>query len=217
MIEITKEVLTPQTDARTELAALPPLIVWHYTTGVVLPRILADGEIKQAVAGIEPNEKPAVWFSSHPVWEPTATKGVSDDNGIRRWATREEMLAVGLVRIGVMQETAPHNWMAYKRLSGVSDRMAGAMRITGYDKGARISQWFVSFDPVPREKWVSIEVWNGSEWEPYLRWRGRTTCWSLLAGLSGHICGGSTAHIVCETLHLLTLVKGQAHTARPDC
>lgn len=142
-------------------------IVWHYTVRDRLSQIIADGVIRQATAGIGFGERPAVWFSSHPSWEPTANKGIIGRDGSRRTATKAEMQARGMARIGVERNTAPHDWEAFKRLSGVSNFMASCMKRAGLDAGAKMSQWFVSFDPVPRERWVSVEVWNGSDWEAY--------------------------------------------------
>ncbi len=41
--------------------------------------ILRDGFIKPATAGLPPGERPAVWFSSNPVWEETANKRAEFD------------------------------------------------------------------------------------------------------------------------------------------
>jgi hypothetical protein len=55
-------------------------IKWHYTTGQKFRMIVADGEIKPAVAGVPPGEQPIVWFSTALDWEPTANKsGLSAD------------------------------------------------------------------------------------------------------------------------------------------
>jgi tRNA-binding EMAP/Myf-like protein len=49
--------------------------VWHYTNGSVIERILSEGVIKLATAGIAPPEKGVAWFSTNPVWEPSASRG----------------------------------------------------------------------------------------------------------------------------------------------
>lgn len=143
-------------------------VIWHYTKGRCIQSILKEGAIRLATANCQANERPAVWFSANQVWEPT-TNGVEVDfSGRVRLLTKDETCQVsgGLIRIGVTRDAAPHNWNAYKRLSGVSERTAAGMKRTGYAAGARISEWYVSFEPVPREKWVAVEVWNGMCWEP---------------------------------------------------
>jgi len=144
-------------------------IVWHYTTGNLLPLILKDGLVRLATANIDEDERPAVWFSSNQIWEKTSTKGMITSDSKLVTLTKEEMcrLCDGLARISVERNVAPHNWEAYKKMSGVSAKMAGGMKQSAYTVGARISEWFVSFEAVPCEKWLGIEVWNGSSWEPY--------------------------------------------------
>lgn len=80
---------------------------------------------------------------------------------------RDELcgLVGGLYRIGVTRDVAPHNWDDFKRLSGASAKMTYYMRRTAYSVGARISEWFVTFEPVTRDKWVTIQEWNGKTWE----------------------------------------------------
>jgi len=51
------------------------MLLWHYTKGVHLAKILADGFIRPATAFVDPGEKPIVWFSTDQHWEPTAAPG----------------------------------------------------------------------------------------------------------------------------------------------
>jgi len=76
--------------------------IYHYTTGDSFLRIIASRAILPAIAYVEPPEIPAVWLSSAPVWEPSATKGVIED-GVRRQATLAELIGLCgcLVRIEI--------------------------------------------------------------------------------------------------------------------
>jgi hypothetical protein len=47
---------------------------WHYTVGKHLPQILESKVIKLATEGIRLPEKPAAWFSTNSLWEPTCRK-----------------------------------------------------------------------------------------------------------------------------------------------
>jgi hypothetical protein len=69
----------------------PP--IYHYTTGDRFLRIIASRAILPATAHVSPPEIPAVWLSSAPVWEPTATKGVME-NGVRRQASLAELIGL---------------------------------------------------------------------------------------------------------------------------
>lgn len=154
-------------------------LLWHYTPLVHIPHIIADKRIKTADAAIDVGEKPAVWFSANQLWEPTAGKRWRRPDGNVHLLSMHEThsLGQGPVRIGVSRDTAPHNWDAFRRLSGVSKKTAGYMKKAGYARGARISEWFVTFNPVPIELWVAVEVWGGSSWDRVYPGPARTpTC-----------------------------------------
>ena len=68
-------------------------MVWHYTILDAFRSILRDGFIKPATQFVPPGERPVVWFSSNPVWENSAAKGVTE-GGRRRTATFDEHVTV---------------------------------------------------------------------------------------------------------------------------
>lgn len=144
-------------------------MLWHYTAVERLRRILQDGEIRPATQGIPKKQKPAVWFSSNPVWEPSANRLWQDLDGrvVRLSKDQTHVLGGGLARIGVAPDTAPHDWKAYKRLSGISTARAKAIYEEAIRAGARPGEWLASFDAVGRAKWLSVEVWDGDRWVPY--------------------------------------------------
>ncbi len=139
---------------------------WHYTIGQKLVLILQDGLIKPATAGVPPGEKPIVWFSSNPNWEPTACKATFDENGVFSRLTMAETadLGGGLVRFAVAPETAPHDWRALKDLSGMAGWMAQHLYREGITQGARPGDWWGTFDPVPRSKWIAVQVYDSGRW-----------------------------------------------------
>lgn len=143
-----------------------PELRWHYTTGEKFKLITESGAILPTALFLSPGERAAVWFSSNQFWEPTAAKVWLGDDGsqtqldMAQTAERGE----GLVRFGVLPEVAPHNWNEFKRLSGVHSRMAKGMYSGGISQGAKPSEWYVTFDPVPREKWAAVEVWQDEKW-----------------------------------------------------
>jgi hypothetical protein len=137
-----------------------------YTIGQKFAQIARDGVIKPATAYVSPRERPVVWFSTHPLWEPTACKMVQAPDGRLRRLTREETARYGggLVRIGVAPESAPHNWQAYRRLSGVNPHIASGLAKSGKDQGADPRHWYVSFEPVPAALWMAVEAWHNGPW-----------------------------------------------------
>jgi hypothetical protein len=78
------------------------MIAWHYTTGEKYELIKKSGLLLPAESGVEPPERPILWFSTHPKFEPTAMKPLASAQGIIRMLTLEELrdMAGGLVRFG---------------------------------------------------------------------------------------------------------------------
>ncbi|OEZ83366.1 hypothetical protein JAB6_29430 [Janthinobacterium sp. HH104] len=76
-------------------------IAWHYTTGQKFALIQKNGVLRPAHIGVLASERPVIWFSTNPVFEPTAAKAFVVD-GVRRMLTVREMydLAGGVVRLG---------------------------------------------------------------------------------------------------------------------
>src|SRR5262249_47542259 len=134
----------------------PGLVRWHYTVGHRLDSILRDGVIRPATAYVDPGEKAAVWFSVNPVWEETANKLVETSFGLvpgTKETTHE--MGGGLARIGVRPEVAPYDWDAFKALSGVTKKVARALYRAALAAGSRPGEWYVSFEPVLRERWLA--------------------------------------------------------------
>ncbi len=142
--------------------------IWHYTTFECLLEIITDGQIRPATERVPVGERPIVWFSRNPKWEPTATKTFCGPDGTMREATIEEMeqIAGGLARIEVQSETAPHGWRQLQRLSCMRASVArrlekAALRVYSFPE-----DWRGTFDPVPKERWISIEVFRNGTWVP---------------------------------------------------
>lgn len=141
--------------------------IWHYTTGARFGRILCDGVIKPATAYVAKGETPAVWFSMNQDWEQTANKSIGCSDGTVRRGDRADTESVGggLVRIAVAPETAPHDWTAYRRLSGIPPHHADGLEAVARADGADPADWRASFLSVPRAKWLAVEVWMGYGWD----------------------------------------------------
>jgi hypothetical protein len=142
------------------------MTAWHYTVGRHLDPILQSGVLLPADAGLAPGERPAVWFSLRQDWEPTAAKfGIIPQRKSCRGAmARVAQLGGGLVRIGVELEAAPHDWRAFRELSGIDPTMARGLAIEAKSQGADPYLWRVSFDPVTAAAWVALQRWDGAAW-----------------------------------------------------
>lgn len=142
-------------------------IVWHYTVGIRFREIRETGAIIPATARVPPGERAIVWFSSHPEWEPTASKGIIVDGTMRK-ATRDEMVANagGLVRLGVSRRIARHDWTALRTKSRMSAATAKGLVAAARECGADPAQWFGSFTRVARQHWCAVDVWDAGVWVP---------------------------------------------------
>jgi hypothetical protein len=143
-------------------------MIFYYTTGQYLQEILRTSVIAtKAIA----KEKPCVWFSSNQEWEPSANLLVGDGRGNSVKSSKAVTYEVGggLARIGVDKTTAPHDWKQFVKLSGAEPKTVAALRSMAYEIGARPSEWFVSFEPVPKAKWLCVQTldWNSSSWFDY--------------------------------------------------
>jgi len=144
--------------------------LFHYTIGECLNGILRDSVITVASAGVPDGEVPAVWFSFHPDWEPTANKAMLERaTGRLLLGTRETTASVGggLARIEVSPTRAPHDWASYLRLAGVRSERAGGLRRAALDAGSHPRLWRVTFDPVGRADWLAVEVHHEGSWRPH--------------------------------------------------
>ena len=139
---------------------------WHYTTGQKFRLIVESGEISPATAFVPKGERPIVWFSTAPDWEPTANKAWQNSDGTIVSLDREltAQLAGGLVRFGIAPETAPHDWHVLKELSGMSSETARGLYRVAIQQGSLPDQWWGTFDAVPCSKWIAVQVHQDGQW-----------------------------------------------------
>ncbi|QTD44221.1 hypothetical protein [Ottowia testudinis] len=141
-------------------------MAWHYTTGDKFKHIAACGYLMPTAVGIPAGERPLLWFSLHPRFEPTARKGILDADGVQRAATLTEMMthAGGLVRFGV----PPRGLLTgqtLRRAARIKREDWAMLDKTARDAGANSAQWFGSLDPIAISA-CAVEVMNDShEWE----------------------------------------------------
>lgn len=141
-------------------APLP--VAWHYTIGLKLEAILKDGFIRQATAGVPKGERPVVWLSQHPVFEPTARKLFVTPDGSARIVSVEEnaRLGGGLVRIGYpLCDLVP--WPEIGVRAGIGRAMRRRLETIAIRQGATPAHWWGSLEPLAVNAGV-VEVMNSS-------------------------------------------------------
>lgn len=122
---------------------------WHYTTGHKAEQIIASGMLMPASAYIGASEKPVVWFSMHPYFEPTARKALVGREGTST-ASLEEMIdhGGGLFRFG----TAPRTLLcgeALARKARINSFTWASLKRIGREQGADPSLWFGHIGALP--------------------------------------------------------------------
>jgi len=144
-----------------------PKIIWHYTHSKALDSILSDGILKvsQADKKLIKTATPSLWFSSNQVWEPIATKAVSNRFGERFSLTVEQQYELlGLARIGVNYNESYYTWAKYRHYSGLTYAILDGMEKAGIEMGASPKDWFCSLKNITEEKWVNVQLWDGTKW-----------------------------------------------------
>ncbi|MEJ6003695.1 hypothetical protein [Paucibacter soli] len=106
-------------------------------------------------------EKPVLWFSENPVWEPTANKVISTDGGetFRRPALRElHEIAGGIFRFRVIPAALAKRsgaqiklfqWGKIQSVAHIAPSEAAAMVTAGLGWGATPTHWWGSLEPLP--------------------------------------------------------------------
>lgn len=136
-----------------------PEHVWHYTTGEKFIKIVESGILLPASIGVEPPEKPVLWFSKHHFFEPTARKAWLEGGKLRLLSVHELYeRGGGLVRFGMQPEALLHGnalraaaMMSLKNWNGL-ERIARA-------QGSTNKNWWGSIQAMPISSMV-IDVMN---------------------------------------------------------
>lgn len=138
-------------------------MIHHYTTEFHFPSIIRDGFIMPATTSVVFPEKPAVWFSSEPIWEPTANKGVVTPSGTTRNLTSAEMFAmIDLFRFSVDRSRALP-WHQLVRKARIKPKLAATLVKIGHAVGANHLNWYGILEPV-EVCTTNIQMWNGKCW-----------------------------------------------------
>jgi hypothetical protein len=142
------------------------IILWHYTFLPHLESILRDRLIKPGTALFEPPERPIVWFSRNQFCERTVTKEMrfSDRRSIELDFNAMVNHGAFPVRIGVLPETGPHDWLALRTLSRMKPQMADGLVRVAQEVGADTRDWGGTFNPVANTEWVDLQVFKSDVW-----------------------------------------------------
>lgn len=145
--------------------------LFHYTTAIHVKSIIRDGFIKLATELVSPGERPAVWLSTAPHWEGTASKMVMSHNGEVFRTTRVSEMAKYVLpaRIEVdPTQLSLVSWREFKRTSGIDASLARALERSAKRTFASDPyQHHCSYEPIPSSAFICIEYWRNWEWYPW--------------------------------------------------
>ncbi|XKF14949.1 hypothetical protein LL947_10735 [Halomonas sp. BLK-85] len=139
--------------------------VYHYTSERQhLPLIVSSGELqgRADVAG----ERPLIWFSAHPFWEPTATKSLWLGGLLVPQNFEEYHDVFGCVRFALPADDGRlMDWRRACRFAGISRRDRWALEAVGAEVGSDPRHWFELGGPLPLEE-LRCERLEGGQWQP---------------------------------------------------
>lgn len=137
-----------------------PDFLYHYTIGPKLALIEQAGALIPKGFLAEPRERPVLWLSENPQWEPTANKVMSRDGGqtFVRPTLLELQKTVGIFRFRVdtrraaqLQELGVRlvPWTRIATVAHISQRHMADMVKRGMAWGSTPMHWWGCMDPLP--------------------------------------------------------------------
>ncbi|SMP65657.1 hypothetical protein SAMN06295888_1135 [Desulfonatronum zhilinae] len=140
--------------------------VYHYTDiANKLPLIIGSGGLMPTNTFAE-NERPLIWFTTSPDFEPTATRGIYDkETGETKWLTvQEQEKMLGLCRF-LLPATDKRlmNWKKACVYAGTPKRIRVALEKYAREKGSNTKDFFAVAPFIPLSE-LSFERWTGQEW-----------------------------------------------------
>jgi hypothetical protein len=144
--------------ARAHVEGQTPF-AWHYTTGEKFQLIKNERLLRPAYLGVVPPERPVLWFSTNPVFEPTAMKARLID-GKRQALTLRELydLAHGVVRFGCPLHKLKHG-PDLRKSAKIQGTVWNALASSAKRVGADPTEWWGHVGPMQLDE-VVVEVMN---------------------------------------------------------
>ncbi len=144
------------------------MLAWHYTTGRKLQYITASGMLIPGSTGIEPPDKPILWFSRNQHWEQTAGNACHDaGQPVRRLTLRETYAqSGGLVRYGCDVKRL-YAGEALRLKAQVSREVWAALHAAGKQQQAYPAAWCGSVDSIPLEGLIVNIMSDSFKWEQF--------------------------------------------------
>lgn len=146
------------------------MILFHYTTGHALQKILSSGKLEPHSSMLIPSGRPILWFTSRAEWEQTANVIVTQPSTLQPLPLGRAETAKnfgGLARIGIRDDY--RGLMKFNKtckLALVDKAHAKAIVRLGERLGSRpLDQWYGSLDAIPYSKDLAVELFWMGHWK----------------------------------------------------
>ena len=169
------------------LKDVPPSVelVWHYSKGIHLTDIIKSGKLLPATAGVPAPEKPVLWFTSSPVYPPSACPGeLVDPESMRTRRVGRKLVADaqsmktrtlsvaetaarygGVIRFGV-DAGLTLSWREVQEAARISPAMVRALESVARKQGEDPNDWrgIVGALPIAHVLTLDIDETGSGAW-----------------------------------------------------
>ena len=136
-------------------------MAYHYTTGKNFVKICETNILFPYKTVTPPGEKPILWFSLQPYFEPTAAKAMyceSEKHNLKRLTMQETMdKCNGLIRCVYPAELLIR-WPLVGKQAGMKIKTIKQLEKEGRKQRANPSKWLGSFEPIQFSQLVEIQI-----------------------------------------------------------
>lgn len=109
-----------------------------------------------------------MWFTKRETYDPIALKLTRGLGGEYRFMTfKEQQAELGLGRVVVPPDVARLTWTDWAKEVGLPNRMFKALTRVARHQHSDVRLYRATFDPVPSDRWLRVEVWSPSGWHPH--------------------------------------------------
>ncbi|PKM46906.1 MAG: hypothetical protein CVV05_00380 [Gammaproteobacteria bacterium HGW-Gammaproteobacteria-1] len=142
--------------------------LYHYTVGLKLRSIFAEGHLRLAPRKPRYPERGVVWLSANPTYELSALKVGMTPDGVMTVLTLEQMRVAcqGLYRFVVAPAALDlplYPWEILKTRARIKDKVRATMLRTAGECGANFAEWFGVMAPLPVDN-LPLEIMEGGVW-----------------------------------------------------
>lgn len=122
------------------------MIVHHYTVACKIPAILKSGKLIPSMAPVPELEKPALWFSSHSLWEASAAR--VNGTTMQLFSLMEHVNWLGLCRFTIDTDKVSNVHHASQAIKYLNMDEADLMSLVaaGIRMGAHPDDWWFTPD-----------------------------------------------------------------------